>query len=70
MRLYVYSAVTSGAATIPQQKNNNSADVLRSRANYRLYLNSGKGAIAVICLRRVLGTAAQNLGVGRCRGQK
>jgi hypothetical protein len=35
----------------------------------RLYLYSGKVTFTVMYLRRALGVAAQNLGLGRCRGK-
>jgi hypothetical protein len=34
LRLYEYSLVTSGAATLPQQEKRNSADVQQSRVNF------------------------------------
>jgi hypothetical protein len=69
LRLYVSSVVTSGAATLPQQEKDNTKDLPRKNNFYRLYMHSGKVTLAKIHIRRVLGAAAQNLGVCRWRGQ-
>jgi hypothetical protein len=62
--------VARDAATLPQQEKNNLGNFTAEPSKfYRLYLSSGKVTRAVIYLRRVLGAAAQNFGVGRCREQ-